>query len=122
MLGADFSLAKEGFSYVVSTGTKAYLFLLGTHPFLPLPLGIVALGNLERFGIFLLFLYHSTNSDSSSETSAAATQCEQIPIAFQLGQSYHTQLPLPSLASLNEVFSHPCLEQAFHFQSQEQKQ
>ena len=79
-------VAVKGFSIIVSVAADVFCFLGFSLPFLPLPFGIVASANFDRFGHLLAFLNHATNSGSLLHNSAAATECAHMFNAFQFGQ------------------------------------
>ena len=79
--------------------SDAFRFLGHAPPFFPLPFGIVVSANFDKFGTFLLFLKHSTNSSSFLRISATTTQWKHIPIPFQFAQSASQEKAPPFLGS-----------------------
>ena len=77
--------------YIRSTHsvTSCDYFLLhgACDPFLPRPIGIPSTATSEKFGFFLDFVKHATNSRSYCFISPTATLCEHIPKDLKFTQS-----------------------------------
>jgi len=61
------------------TSCDCFLLRGACDPFLPRPAGIPCTATSEKFGFFLDFEKHATNSSSCWFISATATLCEHIP-------------------------------------------
>ena len=80
-------------SYLVSTGTDAFLIAGALPPLRPLPFGISLVASFVRLGVHLTFLSDKTSCVSCSLCRAAATTWEHRLADLYCGQSSSQAMP-----------------------------